>query len=271
MPPERRYQPTHIVEGTLAGTFVFVFATVFALLWLSASIVPVFLLVTAYIARTFIRRASYAAAIQRNQTAVNLLNSGRVDEAAAIFDDLTRTERGTPAHAVYVFNRAVAYMLQGRPRRAYSLFNAILRSHAFHFGSQVYLPLLHVEVATCLALMGELNAARAQRDMAAHSLRDHEKGRLVFVDCLLYARSGRWGELAHLADARYREAESLLRVPTLKALRVLHAMALERMGQHRSSQFSHLVDGLRPTRRDEFTWFAADWPELRAFLEAARL
>lgn len=267
MPPERFYRPTRTVDGSIAGTFLFVFATVFALLWLSASIVPVFILVTAYLARTFVQRASYSAAVQQNQTAVSLLNAGRIDEAAEIFDRLARSERNTPGHAVYVFNRAVAYMLQGRPRRAYSLFNAVLRSHAFHFGfSHNYLPLLYVEVATCLALMGEMADARRTRDDAARALQDHEFGRLVFLDAVLLAREGHDAAVCELATTRYHEAESLLRVPTLKALRLVHAFALARSGSRSSSRFNTLIQGVRPARRGEFAWIGAEWPEFRAFL-----
>lgn len=255
------------MDGTIVSTFFFVFASVFALLWLSASLVPVFVLVTIYFARTFVQRASHAAAVQQNQTAVNLLNGGRIDEAAAIFDQLTRSERNTPAHAVYVFNRAVAYMLQGRPRRAYSLFNAVLRSHAFHFGfSNSYLPLLYVEVATCLALMGELVAARGHRDAAMSSLQEQERGRLVFLDALLLSRMGNYSAAAELAGSRYREAEALLRVPTCKGLRLVHAFALAQDGRTHTSEFRNLLDAVRPARPGEFAWIAANWPEFAAFL-----
>lgn len=267
MPPERRYRPSRAVDGSVVGTFFFVFGTVFALLWLSASILPVFLLVTAYFARTFVQRASHAQAVQQNQTAVNLLNAGRIDEAAAMFDRLTHTERNTPAHAVYVFNRAVAFMLQGRPRRAYSLFNAVLRSHAFHFGfSHMYLPLLYVEIATCLALMGEVGEARRHRDEAAKLLQEQEFGRLVFLDALLLVRQGHFAAASELASTRWREAESLLRVPTLKALRLIHAYALMQMRQRSTAQFNALLGGVRPANPRDFDWIGAEWGEFRAFL-----
>lgn len=272
MPPERHYRPNRTLDGTFVSTFFFVFASVFALLWLSASLVPVFLLVTIYFARTFVQRASHSAAVQQNQAAVNLLNAGRIDEAAVIFDELTRSERNTPAHAVYVFNRAVAYMLQGRPARAYSLFNAVLRSHSFHFGfSNSYLPLLYVEVATCLALMGELVAARGHRDSATKSLQEQERGRLVFLDALILTRQGHYGAAAEFASKRYREAEALLRVPTCKALRLVHAFALAKDGKQRTSEFRSLLDGVRPSRAGEFDWIAADWPEFGAFLKKLSL
>lgn len=267
MPPEKFYRPNRTVDGSIVGTFFFVFATVFALLWLSASIVPVFLIMTAYFARTFVQRATHSAAVQQNQAAVNLLNAGRVNEAAQIFDQLSRSEQNTPAHAVYVFNRAVAYTLQGRPKRAYSLFNAILRSHAFHFGfSAGYLPLLYIEVGTCLALMGDLSAARRHRDEAAKAMQAQDAGRLVFLDVLLLVREGEYVAASELATTRYREAESTLRVPTLKALRLVHAFALAKMGHRGSARFNTLVQGVRPARRGEFGWVGAEWLPFRAFL-----
>lgn len=272
MPPERRYRPSRTADGALVGTFFFVFAMVFALLWLSASLVPVLVIVTVYFARTFALRAAHASAVQQNQAAVNLLNAGRIEEAARMFDHLTRTERNTPAHAVYVFNRAVAFMLQGRPRRAYSLFNAVLRSHAFHFGfSHTYLPLLHIEIGTCLALFGEIEEARRHREEAAKLLSDHELGRLVFLDVLILTREGHLRPAAELAGQRWREAEALLRTPTLKALRLCHAYALARSGSRGTSAFNALVQGVRPSEPGDFDWIGVEWPEFRSFLRELAL
>lgn len=272
MPPERRYRPRRSLDTSVLGAFFFVFGTVFALLWFSASLLPVFLLVTAYFARTFFRRASYAGAVRQNQEAVNLLNSGRVEEAAAIFDRLTESERQTPAHAVYVFNRAVAFMLQGRPRRAYSLFNAVLQSRAFYHGfSNSYLPLLHIEMATCLALVDDVREAHSHRDHANNALQEGERGRIVFLNALLLVRSGDFVAADDLIRRRWRQAESLLRVPTLKGLRLLHAFALRQLGRQRSPEFAALVHGVHPCRRGDFQWICAEWPEFKAFLEEQQL
>ena len=271
MPPERRYVPRRPVGGGALGSFFLFFSAAFALIWFSASVMPILILMTAYFARAFVLRASHANAVQKNQHAVNLLNAGRVDEASALFDQLTESERSTPAHAVYVFNRAVAFVLQGRPRRAYSLFNAVRRSRAFTFGfSSSYLPLLHVEMGTCLALMGDLEEARRHQVRARKSIGEPHFGRLVFLEVLLLVREGRHAEAIQTARHRWRQAESVLRVPTLKGLRLLHAFALRRLGEHNGREFRSMLDGIRPSQPGEFDWIAAEWPEFRAFLREHR-
>ncbi len=242
------------------------FGTVFAMLWFTTSMWPVFLLVAIYFARTFFNRASHGSAVRQNQNAVNLLNAGHVEEAAQIFDRLTHTERNTSAHAVYVFNRAVAYVLQGRPRRAYSLFNAVQKSRAFSFGfSNMYLPLLYVEMGTCLALLGHLEQAHQYRQQAYQKLKKEEHGRIMFLDALLLARGGQFGAVVQSLRGRDQEAEAMLRVPTRRALRAIHAYALRRLGEQDSTRFRTLVEGAR-SRRGEYDWVGAEWPEFRRFL-----
>lgn len=266
MPPEDQYRPRNNHASSVLGAFFFVFGTVFAMLWFTTSMWPVFLLVAVYFARTFFNRASHGSAVRQNQNAVNLLNAGHVEEAAQIFDRLTRTERRTSAHAVYVFNRAVAYVLQGRPRRAYSLFNAVQKSRAFSFGfSNMYLPLLYVEMGTCLALLGHLEQAHRYRQEAYQSLDSDERGRVMFLDAVLFARGGQSGAVVQSLHGRDQEAEAMLRVPTRRALRVVEAFALRRLGEGGSSRFRTLVEGAR-SRPGEYRWVGAEWPEFRDFL-----
>jgi tetratricopeptide (TPR) repeat protein len=271
MPPEAQYNPSRSFGGGVLTTFFVFFGAAFALIWFSASVMPILLLMTGYFARAFVMRAAHANAVQKNQSAVNLLNAGRVDEAAALFDQLTSSERRSPAHAVYVFNRAVAFVLQGRPRRAFSLFNAVRKSRAFTFGfSSSYLPLLHVELGTCLALIGELEEARRHRDRALKMLDGPHRGRLVFFEALLLVREGRLPEADHLIRRRWHDAEAVLRVPTLRGLRVIHAFVLRRLNGSRSEARA-VLERLRPHRPGEFDWIAAEWPEFRAFLREERL
>lgn len=272
MPPEARYRPRSSYRGSVIGTFFFVFGTVFAALWFTTSLWPAFVLLGVFFGRSFFQRAAHTTAVQRNQTAVNLLNAGRVDEAGRIFEDLSDSERNTAAHPVYVFNRAVAYVLQGRPRRAYSLFNAVDRSGAFTFGfASSYLPLLYIEIGTCLALMGQLEAAREFRHRISKSLDRGDWGRVVFLDALLLVRTGDHEAAQGYIREHWRAAEGMLRVPTMKALRLIHAFSLARLGREPTPEFRSLVEGVRPCRSGEFDWIGAEWPEMLAFLQGQGL
>src|SRR5690606_2557643 len=64
-------------------------------------------------------------AVDANMQAIKLLNAGHVREAGEKFEELARTEQRTWGHAVFVFNRGVAHMLEGRLQRAFSIFNAV--------------------------------------------------------------------------------------------------------------------------------------------------
>ena len=171
-----------------------------------------------------------------------------------------------------MFNRAVTFVLQGRPRRAFSLFNAVRESRAFTFGfSSSYLPLLHVELGTCLALMGDVGEARRHRNLAVKTIDERHAGRLVFLEALLLSREGRFQEVDQLILQRWHEAEAVLRVPTMKGLRLLHGFAYHKLGREKSSDFARIVNGVRPSNPGEFDWIAAEWPEFQAFLRDQRL
>ncbi len=271
MPPEERYRPRASYGGGVVSTFLVVFLTVFTVLWLTTSVFPAMLFVIIFFGRVLFQHAAHSAAVEQNQTAVHLLNSGRVGEAAGIFDSLTSSERKTNAHPIYVFNRAVAFVLEGRPRRAYSLFNAINRSDAFSHGiARRYQPLLHVELGTCLALMGQLEEARGWRRKAVDRLHPRDRGRIVFLDALLHARYGDWAAGADYIAEHLDSAQHALREPMLRALHVLHAFALRQSGAPR-----HLVarklEPVDPWLDGEFDWLGTDWPEMAKFLKTEGL
>jgi len=268
LPPESRYRPrTSGTVSSAASTFFFVFVVALAVLWFTASLWPLFLIVVTFFARAFFQRSSQLAAVQENQRAVNLLNAGRVDEAAHIFEELTRTEVNSSAHPVYVFNRGVAYMIQGRLKRAYSLFNAVRHSRHFTTGQAAsYEPLLYVEMATCLALLGWIDEAADHREAAAARLDRDEVARLAFVDAVIALRVRRPEQAVAVARSNWRSAEALLRVPSRKALRLIYAFALETTSGGASAEFRSLVEGVRPCRPGEFDWVGAEWPAFRAFL-----
>jgi tetratricopeptide (TPR) repeat protein len=267
MPPETNYRPKRRSGGfNVLTSFTIFFVATIGLLYFSSSIVPIFLFFGVLFTSSLYHRHSQMQAVEDNQSAVLLLNAGDVDEAAEVFERLTESERHTRAHPVYVFNRAVAYMLQGRLKRAFSLFNAVKHSRHFHFGAgRGYLPLMYIEMASCLALMGHLDDARDYLRKARKGLQGNDLARLAFPETVIGLRSGRPGDTIQRLSEIWRTTEDLLRVPTMRALRLLLAYAYHLDGAE-PAHVRRLLDAIDDPRPGEFGWVVAEWPELREFV-----
>lgn len=267
MPPETNYRPKRRSGGlNVLTSFTFFFVSTIWLLYVSSSIIPVFVFFGFLFASSLYHRHSQMQAVEDNQSAVLLLNAGDVDEAAEVFEKLTETERHTRAHPVYVFNRAVAYMLQGRLKRAFSLFNAVKHSRHFHFGAgRGYLPLMYIEMASCLALMGHLDDAREHLRNASKGLQGNDLARLAFPETVIELRAGRPAAAIQRLSQKWRATQDMLRVPTMRALRLLLAYSYQLDGAE-PAHVRRLLDAIDDPRPGEFDWVAADWPELREFI-----
>lgn len=274
MPPEDHYRPQKRSPGTRGVLWfgIWIVAT-FTLFWTTASMTAIGAVLLVLSIGFYWQRHTHLGAVEENQGAIQLLNAGYVDEAADRFEALTRQEKRTTGHPVFVHNRAVAYMLQGRLRRAYSLFNAVDYSRHFRWGAnRAYEPLLYVEMATCLALLGDLGEARTYRDRAARSLPSSENARLAVVDAILGLRVERPGDVLRMFDRIWNDASELLRPPTFKAMMLLKAYALQMYGpdyEHRIRQL--IAEATRGSSAGDFDYLSAEWPELRHFFEARGL
>ncbi len=267
MPPESNYRPKRRSGGfNVLSSFTFFFVITIGLLYFSSSIIPIFIFFGILFTSSLYHRHSQMQAVDDNQSAVLLLNAGEVDEAAEVFERLTETERHTRAHPVYVFNRAVAYMLQGRLKRAFSLFNAVKHSRHFHVGpGRGYLPLMYIEMASCLALMGHLEKAQDYVREAGRFLQARDVARLAFPETVIGLRAGRPAATIQQLSLRWTAAEDLLRVPTMRALRLLLAYAYHLDGAD-PSHVRRLLDAIEQPRPGEFAWVVSEWPELREFV-----
>jgi len=273
MPPEDYYRPQVRSPGArgLAWFLIWMIAT-FMLFWSTASMTAVGSLILVASLLLYWQRHSQVDAVESNQDAIQLLNEGSVDDAARRFEELAKEEQKTHGHAVFVHNRAVAYMLQGKLKRAFSLFNAVDRSRHFRWGpNRSYEPLLYAEMATCLALMGEMSEARDYRDIASSKLPRSEMPRLALVDTIIGLRQRRYEDVLRLLDGVWHDARDLLRVPTFRALMLLRAYALDNYGTGYEDQIRGLISSATTGRRGEFDYLATEWPEFRQFLESRGL
>ena len=266
MPVESYYRPRPIGRATGGLLFLTMMFTGFvfgAPAWLLAGIVCF------YVVALGATREG-AEAIAKNQQAIDLLNNGNVHDAAREFDRLARTETKQAAHAVYVFNRAVAYMLEGRLQKAMSLLNAVDHSRAFDRGpNRAYGPYLYAEMATCLALMGLIPEAKAEREKAFRALNPEELHRLVLVDAIVALRQGDPRSALQIMDQYWDQAYENLRPPSFRGLMLMRAFALKQLGQT-SSAYEGLLRATRSSRPGEFDYLGVDWPLMKRFLMQER-
>ena len=200
-------------------------------------------------------------ALRENQRGVALLNAGRVDEAAEIFEALTRSQRGSTSHSVFVFNRGVAYMLQGRLKRAFSLFNSVRRSRHFALLT-AHEPTMYVDMATCLALDGALDDAQTFHNKARHAAVGRDAAKLVLSESVILLRRGRVQEARSSIERHLHHAQAELRIPSRRALIVLYAFSLRGPG----SNASDAIRSLGIIEPGEFRWLGVSWPEMREFV-----
>lgn len=266
LPTEKHYRPRR--TRRIGGGFFFVLAMMTAFMfsapaWMLAGMVCTYVI---FLGAT----REGAAAVSKNQNAIELLNSGNLHDAAREFEQLSRTEVKQSAHAVYVFNRAVTYMLEARLKKAMSLFNAVYHSRTFDRGPNGgYEPYLHAEMATCLGLMGMTNEAKTHREYAKRTLHASEQFRMVFADSVIALRRRDPKAALWVMDQNWDTAFEQLRPPSFRGLMVLRAFALYLDGDT-GSQYEGLVRATKPTRPGEFDYLGIQWPEMRKFLKMNR-
>lgn len=267
MPPEDHLRPSRVSGFWLV--YVILVATlstaILTLLWGFGGVS--LLLSIGVVGGTIGLRRGASKANETNQRAINLLNAGEVDEAGAIFERLAQKRRLSHGHVVFVYNCAVAALLQGRHQRALSIFNAVEQSGRMRKRFLRNLePNLYIEMGCCLALTGNLDEARKYLRRASHLLRPPEDGRLLFLEAVLAVRSGDCAAAAARIDEQWRRAEGSLRGPTIRTLRLVHAFALAKLGQQDTQKFRTLVAGAQPATQVDFHWSTVSWPEFDTFV-----
>ena len=269
MPPEDHLRPGRLNMFWVVFLLILTSLTVALVLPFVAPVLsPVSWMISlAVLTGTVVARRGSTKADEVNQRANNLLSAGEVDTAAAMFDDLARRRRYTYGHVVFVYNSAVAALLQGRHQRALSIFNAVeasgqmrkrfLRHHE---------PNLYIEMGCCLALTGRLSEAQGYLRRASHLLPPPEDGPLLFLEMVIAVRGGDFAAADARITEQWRRAEGAMRGPTIRTLRLIHALALQGLGQAGTDQFRTLIAGAHPAKQADFRWATVQWPEFDEFV-----
>ncbi len=267
MPPERHYQPMRIPGPRIIGfvAWIGLVMATFGILFLGTPLIALIPLAPSLFLIWRLRR-SIVRTNQQNQDGITLLAAGEYDDAALIFDDLSRNRWGW-SHAVFVLNRAVVYRMEGRPQRALSLLNAVETSGRMTTRAmRPLVPNLYIETALCHGVVGNLERAASYVEQARQRLPHRGDGRLLLVEAIIWIRNGD-AELAlrHMAS-RWRHAEGALTGASLKALRIICAFAHEQAGNSGSDDFRLMLAGVHPWTEGELLWLTATWSEMDDFV-----
>lgn len=269
MPPEDHLRPGRLSRFWLVYLLLVSSMTlaIVLLLWVPGFGGLSFVLSLGVIFGTLGVRRGATRANEKNQRGINLLNAGEIETAGEMFEQLARKRRFTYGHVVFVYNCAVAALLQGRHQRALSIFNAVEASGQLRRRFLRPLePNLYIEMGCCLALTGDLSEARKYLSRAATLLQPPEDGRLLFLEAVIAVRSGDHAAACARIDEQWRRAEGSLRGPTIRTLRLVHAYALSQTGRRDTDKFRTLVAGAQPATRDDFHWSTLHWPEFGEFV-----
>lgn len=221
------------------------------------------------------RRQRMYRLLRDNDDGVALLIAGDLDEAVGVFERLCRRGRYMPGlHSLFVFNRALAHLERGEHDRAAALFSAVLHAGwvAPSGALSGYYPAVLGRLAVAEALRGRLDVAEAWRARAHASTSVAKRGSLLLVDAIVEARHGAWDRVVELVDDGWARAQNLLTARAQRAVRLLHALALEQVQgadyrmESRDHERRRALDAVREGRVEDIAWLATQWPALSEFL-----
>lgn len=194
------------------------------------------------------------------------LRLGDNEGAVRDLDEAARRSGGAP-RALAVYNLGVCALQQrGDIARALELFSAAEQSGQL----LTTYPAAHAAtaslIATCLALQGDLTAARRWLEEALRRSGGTAMSMSLLAEVIVLCREGHFGAAAKIIDSRWREAEQA-GAWVMKALRLLKAFALRELDPvaHERGIYVALA-GMKPWWRGELDGLAASWPKLADFM-----
>lgn len=132
-----------------------------------------------------------------------------------------------------------------------------------------------VELTICLALVGELDLATAwliesERRVAKQS--PGLKAAAAYARALVDCRCGRSADATRALESNWADLEGHFPLSFLRPIRVVRAFAeTQETGPRGAGVVARLLADARPRFLAEYDWLAAEWPEMRVFLEVQGL
>ena len=227
---------------------------------------------------SFHRRAESQRALASIERARELLDLNRAEEAATELDQLL-ARRSTPPHTrpLAAFNRALVDLRRARYAHARARLDAVLDSGWLENRRflQNFAPLVHAAAMLVAVLEGDLEAAERYHRAGRSSAFDLDRHWFV-AESFDLARRERFTELLSKFERSWEAIEGTVSGTGIRQLQLLEAYALSRVsgredhyrGLHSGQEIHALLHGIRPGRFDHL---AAQWPELREFMQSHRL
>ncbi len=265
LPAEKHYEPPSAWNALFKATGVVMGAMFLALIAAFISpAAPLFVFAGATMGYIGVNVFQIHKGANLNLEGVQELNCGNIERAASIFEELAKNYRSHPHHALFVHNRGVCYLVDGHPRRACSLFNAVRRSKRLRtFALRRFRHYPTTQLALALGLLGAIREA----DEVLRQAEDDQKyvvfGMTIVPRAIIYLRQGQPGRALKHLTRHWTEAEGLAAGRSAKALRILRAFAAEQVGE--TANIERLMAGVYPFEPRDIQWLWVHWPELEDF------
>ena len=221
------------------------------------------------LAAAFFLRASaqLRAFTLANAEATALVYEGRFDEACARFEANARRFRSPSLHPISVHNLADTLLHRGQLERALSL-GAAVATYRGLLRSPLVAASAPSLVATCYALLGDLDSAKAWLPEARDAARLVACENALVPEVIVACREGRFAEAIGRIEERRRQIDGSLAGHDLRTLRVLLAFALSQTENASEAALAEARALARPSFAGELDYLATRWPELKPFLDA---
>ncbi|HEX6836507.1 MAG TPA: hypothetical protein VF334_08030 [Polyangia bacterium] len=199
------------------------------------------------------------------------LADGDLGRAADVFAAVAHQYRKQTTYAaVAKLSLSTALMRQGELARATDAAVEVERAPGLLFGGDVR-TMAAIHLGMLYALRGELDAAGRWCDDARRRLpRGHNRtlsaALLRIAEILVLARSGKRDDAARALDRDWHRLEEALTVASMRKAWLVRAWCAA-ADPSRGSVEPWLTMA-RAGRKGELRWLGAEWPELRAFLDA---
>lgn len=227
---------------------------------------------------TFRRRGDVHRSLATGERARELLDLGRIDEAAALLDDMLASRRTPPNIRPFAaYYRALVSLRRGDFDDADARIRAVIASDWLgnRRSLQSLAPAVYATAMQIAVLAGELEQAERWRSEGQRCAANLERHWFV-ADSFLLARRNDWTTLLSKLESSWDAIEGTVSGVGIRQLQLLEAYALTRLGErednyrghHSGREVSALLHGIRPGRFDHL---AVRWPELREFMQAHRL
>ncbi len=199
------------------------------------------------------------------------LADGDLGRAADVFAAVAREYRNQTTYAaVAKLSLSTTLMRQGALPKAIETAIEVERAPGLLFGSEARL-MAAIHLGMLYALRGQLDAATrwcddGRRRLARGQNRALPAALLRLTEILVLARAGKHEEAARALDRDERRLEEALTVTSMRKAWLVRAFCAA--GDATRGSVEPWLTMARAGRKGELAWVAAEWPELRAFVDA---